>query len=64
MSKKENFEIGSRVVTGTGAGKKGIIRYIGETEVRDLRWCFPSSQHTTFYPHIISLLQVNGLELN
>jgi hypothetical protein len=52
MSKKENFEIGSRVVTGTGAGKKGIIRYIGETEVRDLRWSFPSPPHTTtFYPH-------------
>jgi hypothetical protein len=35
MSKKENFEIGSRVVTGTGAGKKGIVRFIGETEVRE-----------------------------
>ena len=33
MSRKEIIEVGSRVVTGTGAGKKGIVRFIGEPKV-------------------------------
>jgi hypothetical protein len=41
-SKKEPVELGSHVVTGTGAGKKGIVRFVGETEVSTgkLLWKF------------------------
>jgi hypothetical protein len=33
MSASKKIEVGSHVVTGAGGGKKGIVRFIGETEV-------------------------------
>ena len=33
LAAKQELVVGSRVVVGAGAGKKGVVAFIGETQV-------------------------------